>query len=187
MHMRQTANQPSQRPSASLRPQFSFVRRHRTSFMRFLPSLLAGIALHALVTPASAQEPEILVLSASEDADGTTQADFDLSVLQMLERRSVGMLEVKMRDFLRAQGQQVQLPKLSAESHYIESGGRKLAVVRIRSPRVANQVYIYGIKGKVFHRVACARTRNFAQEIPLFYGPCSEKLRDVFGVSINPR
>ena len=120
-------------------------------------------------------------------AGGATQSDLDLSALKMLERRSVAILETKMRDYLRAQSQQTQLPKFDAESHYIESGVMKLAVVRVRSPKVANQVYVYGVKGKVFHRVACAKTKNFDQAIPLFYGPCSDKIREVFGVSINPR
>lgn len=155
--------------------------------MRKLTALIASIALHTLLPQSLAAENELLVLTASEDAGGTTQADLNMPVLNMLERRSVSMLEAKMRDYLRAQGQQIQIPKLDADSHYIESGAMKLAVVRVRSPKVVNQVYIYGIKGKVFHRVVCTRTKDFDQAIPLFYGVCSDKVRDVFGVSIGAR
>lgn len=155
--------------------------------MRSLIAIIASLPFHFFLPLSVAAEPEVVVLSASEDAGGATQSDLDLSALKMLERRSVAILETKMRDYLRAQSQQTQLPKFDAESHYIESGVMKLAVVRVRSPKVANQVYVYGVKGKVFHRVACAKTKNFDQAIPLFYGPCSDKIREVFGVSINPR
>ncbi len=124
-------------------------------------------------------------MSAVEEAGGTTQADLDIPVLKMLERRSVEMLESKMRNYLAAQGQSAQLPKLQSEAHYVESGGTKLAVVRIRSPKVLHQVFVYGIRGDSFLRVACARTGNFEQSIPLFYGPCGDKLREVFGVKLN--
>lgn len=155
--------------------------------MRIFTAVITSVALLFLLPQVRAAEPEVLVLSASEDAGGTTQADLDMQVLKMLERRSVAMLEAKMRDYLRAQGQQTQIPKLDAESHYIESGAMKLAIVRVRSPKVVNQVYVYGVKGKVFHRVACTRMKDFDQAAPLFYGPCSDKIREVFGVSISPR
>lgn len=128
---------------------------------------------------------DILTMSAAEESGGTTQADLDIPVLKMLEQRSLEMLESKMRSYLSAQGQTSQLPTLQSEANYVESGGIKLAVVRIRSPKVLHQVFVYGIKGDSFLRVACVRTSNFEQSIPLFYGPCSEKLRDVFGVSVN--
>ena len=143
-------------------------------------------AVLAQQSGSSRQEP-ILVMSALEDAGGTTQAELDLPALRMLERRSVELLERKMREYLQAQGQSTPPPKLQAESHYVEAGTMKLAVVRIRSPRTVNQVFIYGIKGPAFLRVACVRTADFEQSIPLFYGPCGEKVREVFGVSIGPR
>ena len=150
--------------------------------------LYASLVL-ALAVPsvASSTDPEILVMSAVEDAGGTTQADLNNPVLKMLERRSVEMLESKMRSYLASQGKAVQLPSLQAESHYVEARGTKLAVVRVRSPGVLNQVFIYGIKGNSFLRVACARTAKFEQAVPLFYGPCGDKIREVFGVTVQPK
>ena len=129
-------------------------------------------------------EPEILTMSASEDAGGTTQADLNLQVLKMLERRTVQQLENKTQAYLKAQGQSTQLPKFEAESHYVDTQGRRLAVIRVRVPKAVNQAFVYGIKDSAFLRVACAKTKNFDEAIPLFYGPCSEKIREVFGVSI---
>lgn len=153
--------------------------------MRHIPRNLTFALFLAAHAHASSAGPEILTMSAAEESGGTTQADLDIPVLKMLERRSVEMLESKMRSYLAVQGQSAQLPKLHAESHYVESGGTKLAVVRIRSPKILHQVFVYGIKGDSFLRVACARTSNFEQAIPLFYGPCGDKLREVFGVSLT--
>lgn len=152
----------------------------RNLLRNFTLALVLTIHAHAWSTTS-----EILTMFAAEESGGTTQADLDIPVLKMLEQRSVEMLESKMRNYLAAQGQSAQLPKLQSEANYVESGGIKLAVVRIRSPKVLHQVFIYGIKGDSFLRVACARTSNFEQTIPLFYGPCGEKLRDVFGASVN--
>ena len=87
--------------------------------MHTFTAAITSVALLAISPQSRAADPEVLVLSASEDAGGTTQADLDMQVLKMLERRSVAMLEAKMRDYLRAQGQQTEIPKLDAESHYI--------------------------------------------------------------------
>ena len=144
--------------------------------------LLVGFL--ALVVPSLAMSgsDEILVMSASEDAGGATSADFDLPVLKMFERRSVEMLESRIRSILAAQGQLSEMPKLKAEAHYVDSSGHKLAVVRIKSPKLVNQVFVYGIKGDMLYRVACARTSSFDQPIPLFYGSCGDKLREVFAL-----
>ena len=156
--------------------------------MRYSSVRLLAVALSLAVTvSARGADAEILVMSSSEDSGGTTQADLGNAVLKMLEKRTVQQLEAKMRDYLRAHGQPAQLPKLEAESHYMDTGGTRLAVVRVRSPKTVNQVFVYGIRGDAFLRVVCVKTRNFDQSIPLFYGPCSDRLREVFDVSITPK
>ena len=153
-------------------------------------TLLATVALFrcaaALAQP-SAGQPTVLVMSSSEDAGGTTQNDLDLPVLKMLEARSVSTLKAKMQAYLKARGQSAELPPFQSESHYVQSGAVKLAVVRVRIPGSLNQAFIYGVRGSEFHRVACARSANFEESIPLFYGPCGERIQQVFGVSIPPR
>jgi hypothetical protein len=126
-------------------------------------------------------------MTASEDAGGTTQADLNPQVLKMLERRTVQQLEAKTQAYLRSQGQPTALPKFSAESHYVEAKGRKLAVIRVRVPKAINQTFVYGVKDGQFLRVACAKTINLDEAIPLFYGPCGDKIREVFGVSIGAK
>jgi len=156
--------------------------------MRYFIAQATSITLwFTAVAAAWGAEPEILTMSTSEDAGGTTQTDLNLQVLKMLERRTVQQLENKTRAYLKSQGQTIQLPKFDAESHYVETQGRKLAVIRVRVPKTLNQTFVYGVKDNAFLRVACARTKTFDEAIPLFYGPCSEKIREVFGVSIAPK
>lgn len=130
---------------------------------------------------------DMLVLSSSEDSGGTKQEGLNPEVLRMLERRSVELLEAKMAAYLKSQGQSAQVPKLQSEAHYMQAGAMKLAVVRVKYPQSVNQVFVYGIRGSEFHRVACARTSKFEESIPLFSGPCGDRVRQVFGVSIPPR
>lgn len=131
------------------------------------------------------QLPPIMVMAGSEDAEGVTQADFDLNVLKLLENRTLEQLKVKMQEYLRAQGQSADVPKLQAESNYVEVGKQKLAVVRIKNPQAVNQLFVFGIKGRELRRVACIRTTKLEESIPLSYGPCGEKIREVFGVAVG--
>lgn len=156
--------------------------------MRYSAASLLTVALcFAVSVSARSADQEILVMSSSEEADGVTQADLNMPALKMLEKRTVQQLQAKMRSYLRAHDQPTQLPKFEVESHYIDAEGTRLAIVRVRSPKAVNQVFIYGIQGDVFLRVACVRTRNFDQSIPVFYGPCGDKLREVFNVAVAPK
>lgn len=163
------------------------MRHHLLKFL-LVPAVAGFLAGMASAQPPSDEPlPEIGVFSASEDAGGWTQADLGPDALKMLEKRSVEMLEAKTRAYLKAQGQSTQLPKFQSEAHYMQAGSMKLAIVRIRVPNSVNQVLLYGIKGTELRRVACVRTKNIEESIPLFYGPCGDRVREVYGVSIAPR
>jgi hypothetical protein len=157
---------------------------------RLTPSVAAlAIALPLVFAMnAGAQEnkqlPQIVVIAGSEDAEGVTQKDFDLSTLKVLENRTLDQLKTKMQNYLRSQGEKSIVSKLTSESNYIELGKFKLAVVRIKAQAV-NQVFVFGIKGQELKRVACARTTKFEESIPLSYGPCGEKIQEVFGVGLG--
>lgn len=144
-------------------------------------SLMFGANLS--LAQGSKQVPPIAVMVGSEDAEGVTQKDFDMRALKMLESRTVEQLKGKMQSYLRSQGQATTIPRLTSESNYVELDKRKLAVVRINSPRVLNQVFVFGIIGQELRRVACVRTTDFDESIPLFYGACGERIKEVFGVA----
>jgi hypothetical protein len=144
------------------------------------------LAMGVALTSVSASDlPPIMVLSSSEDASGTTQDDLTMPMLAWIERRTVEQVKAKSQAYLNAHGQNVQLPKLNSEAHYVTVGKTKLAVVRVTAPQIANIVFIHGLRAAEFHRVACVRTRNIDESIPLFYGPCAERIRQVFGVSLE--
>ena len=151
----------------------------------YLATLFAAIQFGP--TQAFAAQDHIMVLSAVEDAGGATQSDLDLRMLNAIEQRTVELFSTKVKNALRAQGQPPNLPKLQVNSHYVEAGARKLAVVKIAAPHHINQVFLYGIVGNELRRVACARTSNFDESIPLFYGECGSKVKEVFGVDIDPK
>lgn len=141
--------------------------------------------INASAAKENKQLPPMIVISGSEDAEGVTQKDFDLSTLKALENRTLAQVKNKMQNYLKSQGQSTTLPELKSESNYIELGTFKLAVVRVKNPQLVNQVFIFGIKGQELKRVACVRTTKFKDSIPLFYGPCGEKIKETFGVELG--
>lgn len=126
----------------------------------------------------------LLVMTASEDAEGAKQSDFSPQLLKILEKKTVESIRAKAQTHLKSTGQPTVLPPFQAESHYVGIGGVKLAVVRIKVPATVNQVIVFGIRETELHRVACIRTSEFDLAIPLFSGPCGDKIREVFGVSV---
>jgi len=129
----------------------------------------------------------MVVMAASEDAEGGTQADLTPQMLKALEKRTIESVEAKTRAHMKSTGQSTStLPKFRSESHYVEIGGMKLAVVRIKVPKIANQVFLFGIKGSELRRVVCIRTAMLEENIPIFSGPCGEKVKETYGISLVP-
>jgi hypothetical protein len=132
----------------------------------------------------AAEGQSLLVMTASEDAEGATQSDFTPQLLKAMERKTVETIRAKAQAHLKSTGQTTKLPPFQSESHYVSTGGMKLAIVRIKLPGSVNQVIVFGIRGTELHRVACVRTSDFDLSIPIFSGACGDKLREVLGVSI---
>lgn len=148
---------------------------------------LAWPAIAQTGSGAGSQKPqEIVVLSALSDAEGLGQGDMNLDLLKYFEKITVSKLRAKIDSYLKSQGDRTEVPALIAESTYVEAKGKKLAVIRIRSKAEGvNSMFVYGINGSELGRVACTRVRNLGESIPLSYGPCGDKVREVFGVSLG--
>ena len=142
-----------------------------------------AVAAAVLATPATqfahGNQPEIMVASASESADGKTEAVLNQALLQALENHAVDGITRKASAALAAQGIKAQFPPLKASSTYTTIGGKKLAIIKVRNA-YANQVVINGIVGPEFRRVICVRTRNFEIDLPVFYGDCGATVRAEF-------
>ena len=135
---------------------------------------------------ASASKPsanqEIGVVVSSQDSEGVTQQNFDLNFLKNLEIYTVERVKIKTKEYLASQGYPNADVNFTSEATYVESGPMKLAVIRLRAEG-SNQVFISGIIGKELKRVACVK--NSTETIPISYGVCGEKIKEVFGVKIG--
>jgi len=141
----------------------------------------AAVALFLLRIPAHSQQPfpEIVVASASEDADGHTEAEMTQPFLQVIEKHAVDGITRKSKAALAAQGITAQFPPLIPSSTYTSIGGKKLAIVKLRND-YANQVLVHGFVGNEFRRVICFRTHDFKIDVPVFYGVCGDAVRTTF-------
>ena len=75
-------------------------------------------------------------------------------------------------------------PNVTANSLYVSFAGKKLGVIKINSDNQIRSVTIFGIKGNELHRVTCVRASN--RDIPILTGECGNKVKETFGVSIQP-
>lgn len=147
-------------------------------------TFLSGVAtLVSLISTATAlaqdNSPEVFIATASQDADGNTEADMNQALLQLLEKLALETITKKTQAALSAQGVTAKFPPLIPSSTYTTIGGKKLAIVKLRN-KYANQVVSHGIVGNEFRRVICAKTRNFEIDVPVFYGDCGEAVRSTF-------
>lgn len=131
--------------------------------------------------------PEIVVATATENAEGVTQDAFNLNMLKDFERRTLLTIRKKMTDYLKSQNDPTPVPGIKSEAHYMQAGLVKLAVVRLKAPGSLNQVFVFGIVGLELRRVVCVRVANIDLAIPIAYGPCGEKIRETYGVNLLPK
>ncbi|WP_018402695.1 hypothetical protein [Marinobacter gelidimuriae] len=121
-----------------------------------------------------------------QSAEGATEADLDQEGLKGLENWIVETMLKKGRNNFTALGYNPKefKPKLDANSVYVTAGGKKLAIVKINMDDSMRSVTVMGIIGTELHRVSCIRSSN--HDIPIWLGPCGDKIYEVFGVSVRP-
>lgn len=123
-------------------------------------------------------DQSIRVISSSQDAEGATQKHLDMNFLKNMEAYTVERIRTKIRELPNS-------PRIdiASEANYVESGSMKLAVIRLRGSDNSNQIIILGIVGNELKRVTCAR--NSPEAIPISYGVCADKIKEVFGTIIG--
>lgn len=132
----------------------------------------------ALSAPAQAAGQDIRVIVSSQDAEGVTQKNLDINFLKNLEAYTVERVRAKIREL--PNSPQIDI---TSEATYVESGPMKFAVIRLRGSDSSNQVFVLGIMDKELKRVACLR--NSTETIPISYGVCAERIKEVFGTKIG--
>jgi hypothetical protein len=157
--------------------------------MAQLGRYLGNEASQGTATPAQSGSPstnaEVRVVVSSQDSEGVTQAQWDQKFLNNLESYTRERITQKAKELLAANGQPDATVNLESQAVYVESGNTKLAVIRIQGNDGSNQALIHGIVGNQLKRVGCVR--NSTEQIPISYGPCGEKVKEVFGVSLSAR
>ena len=72
---------------------------------------------------------------------------------------------------------------ISSRSSYVEIGGKRLGIIKM-SVSDTRAVYVVGVAGTEFHRISCLR--KSPHEILVMSGICGAKIKDVFGVRLQP-
>lgn len=127
--------------------------------------------------------PPIRVIVSSQDAEGVTSNQMDIPFLRRLEQHTITSIKEKVRKSRAAKGYSGPDLELQAESVFVEAGSNKLAVVRLRGSDNSFSVFLVGIVGNELRKIAC--TRPHPDPIPITSGPCSEKVKEVFGAGIG--
>lgn len=118
-------------------------------------------------------------LCSSQDSEGATREDLGLAFLKNFEQYTVERMTTRTQEVFNQRGIPGKVA-FSAESNFVELGGVKLAVVRLRGPEGATSVVVASIVGAELTRVSCVSAS--AESIPKTTGPCGDKVRAVFDV-----
>lgn len=125
----------------------------------------------------------VIAVVTIQDSEGITEKDLDQLVLKNLESWLVQTMVAKARrDYAESGYDPNDLnPKVMASSVYTIVDGKKLAIIKTSMDNSVRSVTVIGFKGKECYRVTCIRASN--HDIPVFYGECGKKIKEVFGVS----
>lgn len=137
----------------------------------------------SLNSPPHDVKNEIRVVVFSQDAEGVTQQDLDLVFLKNFETYTIERVKLNAKKYLTSQGYPNANLDIISEATYVESGTRKLAIIRLRYLNDSNQVFIAGIIDNELKRIACISGTQLT--IPITYGVCGEKIKKVFGTMIG--
>jgi hypothetical protein len=136
-----------------------------------------------LTNKASNAESKIQVIASSQDAQGVTQEQLDINFLNNLESYTRERVKIKTKERLISLGYPNTEVSFASEATYVQNGKTKLAIIRLKSEGTGNQVHITGIDGLELKRVACITPS--ATSIPISYGTCGDKIKEVFGSMIG--
>lgn len=153
-----------------------------------VPYGLSFLATPSISTSDSAEkksdEPEIIVSDSVQSAEGITQADMNSKFLSNYSDFAKESVIKGLRQHLESQNK--YLPDdfdIPSESMYINSGGKKLAVVRFTISGGASGVEILGINGDKMHRVSC--NHQSGKKVPLLQGKCADRISEIFKVNLE--
>lgn len=131
----------------------------------------------------SAPSEEIQIVVSKQDAQGVTPQQMDLNFLKNLELYILERTKIKTKEYLTEKGYPDEKLDINSEATFVETGSLKFAVIRLKGSDFSNSVMVVGIIGNELKRVLCAR--NSGGIIPITYGVCADKIKEVFGRKIG--
>lgn len=135
----------------------------------------------------------VITMSTIQDSEGFTEADFNLEFLKKYEEWSVETTLQKSRAaYAEAGNDPTQFkPVPVSDSLFVNVGGKKLGIIKITiypsqtdRQRAVKGVDVVGFTQRGFEIVGCIRGSN--HDIPIWRGECGKKIKEVFGVGIQP-
>jgi len=129
------------------------------------------------------KDAPIQTIVSTQDSEGITQENLNLTFLKNFEEYSLGRFKVKLEEFSQGQGASKNNIEVKSEAVYVEVGVKKLAVIRFHTSANTHQVMIAGIVGNELKRITCFRNSN--QTVPISYGACADKIEEIFGVRVG--
>jgi hypothetical protein len=128
----------------------------------------------------------IVAFTTTQSSEGVTAADLDQAGLENLETWIVETMLQKSRAKYAEMGHNPNdfNPKVSANSVYVTTEDKKLAVIKVNIDGSIRSVTVMGLKGDQLLRVSCIRASD--HDIPVWSGECGNEVRKTFGVSIQP-
>jgi hypothetical protein len=128
--------------------------------------------------------PRVFVIASREDAEGLTQADMTPEALTRFEAVTLERFKKHMAAVLARRGKAFNADQMTAESVYAEIGHKKLAVTKLKVQGITLAVQFLGIVGPELVRVGCVTDQP--SDVVVAAAPCNDKIRETFGVSLNP-
>ena len=124
-----------------------------------------------------------LVSGEATPINMTNHTYFNLN--KTMDKKSISGTEVRLCSdkSLESKGMSVKNLNIQSESVYVESNGKRFAVIRCKGPDKLISVLVLGFAGNEVKRVMCLSETS--DTIPISYGVCGEKIKEVFGVSMG--
>ncbi len=137
----------------------------------------------------SSATPTIKTSVTLQPSNGLTENDFSMQMLSSIEEWSKGrVLENSKKAFVSQGFSADQFKgKVRAESNYLSMSGKKLGVVNLSvfsensDQAIVKMVRVFGFVDDGIATVSCMRQSD--EKIPITFGPCGEKLKEVFNLS----
>jgi len=107
---------------------------------------------------------------AIQDAGAVTEQQMDMNFLKNLELYTAERIKTNINKSLESKGMSVKNLNIQSESVYVESNGKRFAVIRCKGPDKLISVLVLGFAGNEVKRVMCLSETS--DTIPISYGVC---------------